>query len=135
MLLSARVLQDVANANSFEYGSEICWTEGDTLNIYFQLIDASLDTPLQGFSPAGRRFVPATGATLEITLENLDDGKKLTRLATQPFANDGSIWALQVLASDKIRGTPQARFKLTQSTVVTTGLLKNGIKIYPKTNC
>lgn len=135
MLLSARVLKDVATVNSFEYGSEASWTEGDTLSVFFQLIDASLDTPLQGFNPSGRRYVPATGATLEITLENLDDGKKLTRLATQPFANDGSIWALSVLATDKIRGTPQVRFRLTQSAVVTTGLLKNGIKIYPKTNC
>lgn len=134
MLLSARMLKDVAGVNSYEHDTQVSWTEGDTTLLYFQLIDASLDPSNQGFQPPGRRFVPAAGATLQVVLENIDDAKKVTRLATQPFANDGSIWALQVMASDKIRGTPQLRLTLTQSGVVTSGLVKNAIKIHPKSN-
>lgn len=134
MLLSARMLKDVAGVNSYEYDTQVQWTEGDTTTIYFQLIDSSLDNSSQGFQPPGRRFVPAAGATMSVTLENIDDARKLTRLATQPFANDGSIWALQIQASDKIRGTPQLRMTLTQAGVVTSGLVKNALKIHPKSN-
>lgn len=134
MLLSARIIKDVANVNSFEYDTQLEWTAGDTLTVYFQLIDATLDTAIQGFNPPGRRFVPAASSTLQVSLENIDDAKKLVRLASQPFANDGSIWGLQIMASDKIRGTPQMRLTLTQSSVVTTGLVKNAIKIHPAGN-
>lgn len=135
MLLSARMLKDVANVNSYEYDSQISWTEGDTLTLYFQLVDAALDTNREGYQPGGRRFVPAAAATLQVVVDSIDDAKKVTRLATQPFANDGSIWALQIMATDKVRGSPQLRLTLTQSGVVTSGIVKSAIKIYPKTNC
>lgn len=134
MLLTARMLKDVQTVNSFESSSQIQWTEGDALNLHFQLVDGSLDTETSTFRPAGRRFVPAAGATLTVDLENIDDAKKLTRLASQPFAQDGSIWRLQVLAADKIRGSPQLRLTLNEGGVITRGLLKMAIQIYPKSN-
>jgi len=128
------MLKDVQNVNSFEADTELNWTEGDTLDIYFQLVDLSLDRPDQGFMPSGRRYVPASGATLSCVLENLDDAKKLTRTATQPFAQDGSIWKLSILATDKVRGTPQLRITLTEGAKVTRGLAKLAIKVWPQTN-
>lgn len=132
MLLTARPLNDVQTVNSFEAVDQLSWTEGDALFIHFQLVDASLDTHLQGYEPPGRRYVPAAGATLSCILESVDDAKKVTRLATQPFAQDGSIWRLQILATDLIRGTPQLRLTLTEGAVVTRGLAKLCIKIHPK---
>lgn len=129
MLLSARFLNDVANVNSFEYADVAEFTEGDPASVYFQLIDASLDKSLDGFVPAGRRYVPAAGATLQVTVETIDDAKVITRQATQPFANDGSVWKLDFLASDKIRGTANLRLKLTEGSVTRTGLVKNGLRI------
>ena len=134
MLLSARPLKDVTSVNSFEPATELEWTEGDTVDVYFQLIDSQLDKPEQGFSPAGRRYVPAAGATLSCVLENIDDAKQLTRLATQPFANDGSIWKLSILGTDVIRGTPQLRLTLTEAGKVTRGIAKLCIKIHPASN-
>lgn len=134
MLLSARFLQDVQGVNSWEPSSSLQWTEGDQLDMYFQLIDASLDRPEQGFYPSGRRYVPATGATLSCVIENIDDAKKITRLASQPFVNDGSIWKLSILGTDRIRGTPQMRITLTEGTKVTRGCIKLGLKICPQTN-
>lgn len=131
MLLNARILIDCQNVNSWEPSTETSWTEGDTVDVYFQLIDASLDRPDQGFNPSGRRYVPGTGATLSCALENIDDAKKITRLATQPFAQDGSIWKLSVLAADTIRGTPQLRLTLTEGSRITRGLAQLGIKIHP----
>lgn len=134
MLLSARPLKDCVGVNSFEPATELEWTEGDTVDLFFQLIDSQLDKPEQGFSPAGRRYVPAAGATLSCVLENIDDAKQLTRLATQPFANDGSIWKLSILGTDSIRGTPQLRLTLTEGAKVTRGIAKLCIKIHPSSN-
>ena len=133
MLLSARFLNDVASVNSFEYAQEAEFTEGDPASVYFQLTDASLDKSVDGFVPPGRRYVPASGATLQCIIESIDDSKEITRFATQPFANDGSIWRLDFLASDKIRGTANLRLKLTEGAVVRSGLVKSGIRIYSLT--
>lgn len=132
MLLSAQMLKDVQSVNSFEPDVQLSWTEGDVVDIYFRLIDLTLDRADQGFSPAGRRYVPAAGATLSVSIENVDDAKKITRLATQPFANDGSIWKLSMLSTDTIRGTPQMRLTLTETTKVTRGTVKLAFKIHAK---
>lgn len=100
--------------------------------MYLQLIDSSLDRPEQGFSPAGRRYVPAVGSSLTVLFENIDDLKKLSRVAVQPFPLDGSIWKVSILSTDPLRGTPQIRLALSESGVTTRGLLKNCIRIHPK---
>ncbi len=133
MLLSARFLNDVANVNSFEHADVAEFTEGDPASVYFQLIDASLDKVVDGYVPAGRRYVPAIGATLQCTVESLDDAKQIVRLATQPFSNDGSIWKLDFLSSDKIRGTANLRLKLTEGGVIRTGVVKNAFRIQSAT--
>lgn len=138
MLLSARVLNDVASVNSFEYASNVAWMEGDATTLYFQLIDASLDTDMAGFNPSGRRYMPATGATLSVQLQNIDDAKVVNRTATQPFAGDASIWSIQILATDALHGMPQMLLTLVEpdglSTKTTRGLVKNGIKIFSTSN-
>lgn len=134
MKLSARVLNDVANVNSFEITEYVSWTEGDTLTVYLQLIDASLDLDIKGFYPSGRRFMPAVGSTLSVQIQNIDSAKVITRTATQPFAEDASIWSFNILATDAIHGSPQMVLTLSQGGVVTKGLIKNAIKIQSLNN-
>lgn len=134
MLLSARLLNDVASVNSWEPAEVAEFTAGDTVDVYFVLIDSSLDKAIQGFSPAGRRYVPATGATMSVTVESVDDSQAITRLATQPFPQDGSIWKLSILSTDTISGTANLRLRLTEGGVVKTGLVKNALRIHPATN-
>ena len=123
MLLSCRMLQDVSGVNSFEYAEAAEFTEGDAASVYFQLIDRSKDARSSGFVPSGRRYMPAAGATLEVVLDHLDDGKKVTRAASQPYPQDPSIWKLDVMASDKVLGTVTMRLALTEGAVVTRGSL------------
>lgn len=115
MLLSARILNNVASINSFEWADEAEFTQGDTVDIYFQLIDASLDKAVRGYQPAGRRYMPAAGATLSCKLDNIDDNIALTRAASQPFPLDPSIWKMNVLAADKIVGTCALVLTLTET--------------------
>ena len=135
MLLSARFLNDVANVNSFEYAQVGQFTKGEATSVYFQLIDESLDGALRGFAPAGRRYIPATGATLSVVVNSIDDGKKITRAATNPFPDDRSIWKLDFLATDTISGTASLQLTLTEGAVIRKGLVKNGLRIASDTGC
>jgi len=119
MLLSARFLTDVGGVNSFEYANGPEWYAGDTTAVYLQLVDISLDRNDQGFHPAGRRYVPGVGSTLEVTFDSINDAQKVVRFATQPYSNDLSIWTVPVLATDPMRGTVRLKLRLA-----------DGVKIY-----
>jgi hypothetical protein len=115
MLLSCRILTQVSDPNAFNYADEFQMTQGDTARIYFQLVDLSQDKALQQFKPVGRRFCPATGATLQVVLDNIDDAIRVTRAATQAFPTaDSSIWYVDLLATDKISGTVNMALTLTE---------------------
>jgi hypothetical protein len=120
--------------NSYSYTPEYNWTEGDTLTVYFQIVDANLDTSNQGFNPPGRRYIPASGSTMTVSLENIDDAKVLSKSATNPFASDLSIWSFNVISTDAIRGAPQMRITLSEGGTITRGLLKTSIRIAPNQN-
>jgi hypothetical protein len=124
MLLSARILNDVGGVNTFSYAQVAEFTEGDAPTIYFQLIDESLDRDSR---PAGRRYMPAAGATLQVVIHNIDDAKTATRFATQPFAQDPSIWSISLLTTDTVRGTCSVKLTLTEGAKVTRGTASNVI--------
>jgi hypothetical protein len=129
MLLSARILNDVANVNNFEYAQVGQFTKGEASSVYFQLIDTTLDGALKGFEPSGRRYMPATGATLSVVVTSIDDAKRITRVATNPFPEDRSIWRLDFLSTDTIVGTASLQLTLTEGSVVRKGLVKNALRI------
>lgn len=133
MLLSARFLNAVANVNSFEYANVAEWVAGNALTLYFQLIDDSLDRADQGFKPAGRRYMPPDDSTLTVLFGSVDDAKKVTRTATQPFSNDPSIWAVSILATDPIAGTVPVTLTLTEGAEVKKGFIQAGVRVRPLT--
>jgi hypothetical protein len=122
MHLSARILENVSGVNSFDYANQATFTEGDTPTIYFQLVDLAKNKASEGFVPAGCRYVPEADATLTITLDHVDSARKITRAATQPFANDPSIWSFVILTTDKLRGTVNMKLALSEDGKVTNGL-------------
>lgn len=124
------MLNNVQSVNSFEWADEVEFTKGDSVNVYFQLIDASLDKAVKGFSPAGRRYVPAAGATLSVKLDNINDAIAITRAATQPYATDGSIWMLTVLATDVIIGTCALALTLTEGAKTTRGRVEAAVLVH-----
>jgi len=135
MVLSARFLNDVTSKNSFEYAQVGEFTQGDTVSVYFQLVDSTLDIATHGFVPAGRRYIPDAGATLQVVVDSINDGKKITRTATNPFPDDRSIWKLDFIASDTITGTASMQLTLTEGLIVRRGLIKNGLRIASPTGC
>lgn len=129
MLLSVRFLNDVASVNSFEPTTEVRFNKGSSQIVYIQLADASLDSPNQGFSPSGRRYVPPAGSLLTVLLSNVDDAKKVSRVATQPFPGDLSMWSFPVLATDPLNGTVAMQFVLQEPTRVLRGYINTGLEV------
>lgn len=114
MLLSVRFLNDVSSVNSWEAASAIEIYAGDAQSLYFQLIDASLDRSDQSFNPPGRRYMPPAGSTLQVTFLNVDDAKTVVRSASQPYAQDPSIWSVPILSTDPLAGTTAMNLVLTE---------------------
>jgi len=116
--------------NSFEFTPAAEFFQGDPVTVFFQLIDASQDRSNQGFIPAGRRYVPPPGSTLVCVVENIDQAKQIIRAATQPFpTQDPSIWSLNFLPTDTIKGTANLRMTLVQNGQITSGLLRDAFRI------
>lgn len=122
MLLSAKMLNNVSSVNSYEVATQTAFTEGDLPVIYFKLIDSQSKV---------ERYVPATGATLSITLKNVDTLKTVTKVATNPFVGDTSIWAVQFGSTDHVKGTINLQITLTEGSVVTRGLVSAAILVQP----
>ncbi len=114
MQLSARFLIDVASVNSYEVVPSVEWTVGDNQTLYFQLVDAALDRLEQGYNPPGRRYMPAATATVQLSMLNIDDAKKVVRFCSQPFPQDPSIWSVALLPTDPLRGTVSLKLLLTE---------------------
>lgn len=131
MILSGRILSNALSANVFDYAPAAQFTQGDQATVFIQLIDTTQDTMQQGFNPPGRRFMPAAGATLQVLLDCVDDAKKITRTLVQPFPQDPSIWRLDVLPTDKVKGTVTIRLVLNESGKETRGYIKAGMLVNP----
>ncbi len=123
------MLQGVGSVNDFNYVDSVEFTQGDEIDVYFQLIDASKDKAIQQFKPAGRRYMPAADSELTVTLDNIDDDVKVTRAASQPFEGDPSIWKVSLTADDVIRGTVNLILVLDEDGVVKRGRLEAALAI------
>jgi len=124
MILSARVLNNCTDPNSYVLDDQVRFNEGDALTVYIQLTDISLDSTL---SPPGRRYVPQDGSSLQVQINPLGCGTQITRQAQQPFPGDASIWRFQILPTDGLRGTQDLRLQLLEGTNPKVGVLRNGI--------
>lgn len=123
------MLNNVVNANTYEVVDAAEWTQGDTLSVYFQLVDSSVDRAERGFSPAGRRYCPVASSTLTVQINSMDTAKSYTKTATQPFSLDASIWKIDIQATDLIQGTRDLLLVLTESAVVRRGRVPTAINV------
>jgi hypothetical protein len=127
--LGARLLKSVVSVNSFGYATQVEASSGDAFTAYFQLIDKDQHKNIEGVFPEGLRYMPLTGASVLVDVNSIDDAKKFTRSATQPFAQDPSIWALSFMAADPLAGTVGLKIRLNESGVIRTVFLQAALRI------
>jgi hypothetical protein len=128
MLLSARMLEDLVDVNHFGFATQVEATEGDSPTFFIQLTDAGLDSAVW---PRGRRYMPQAGATLSVTLQVLDSGATVTKVATQPFAQDPSIWSFGLAANECVPGTRALKLMLTEGLKVTNAWVEQAVVVSP----
>jgi hypothetical protein len=94
-------LKNVCDINGFEEAMELRLVAGNPGQVYFRLVD--LDRRVSADQGAGYlRFVPASGATMSMTIGAIDSNSVVTRSLSNPFSDDRSIWLLPILASDQL---------------------------------
>lgn len=132
MRLSAKMLKNVSSVNHFEYSSTSFLSEGGTNDIYFQLVDLdkvyypAVDTSALPNNPV--RYMPITGATVGVIFDSLFDDAEITLAASQPFAQDPSIWKV-TLAADEIPASGNFIFSLTEGASVKRAVVKNALNV------
>lgn len=129
MILSCHILDNVVDCNNWEVVNQFEATQGDSNNVYIQLIDAATNKATGGFNPPGKRYMPGVGATLTVLINSIDDAKKISRIAMQPFSLDPSIWKFQILGSDPIVGTCNLKLTLNETGVLTHGTAQMALLI------
>lgn len=132
MRLSAKMLKNVSSVNHFEYSATAFLSEGSANEVYFQLVDLDkvyypgVDTSALPNTPL--RYMPASGATVSVIFDSLFDDAEITLAATQPFAQDSSIWKV-ALAVDEIPASGNFIFSLTEGTSVKRSVVKNALNV------
>jgi hypothetical protein len=126
MKLSARPLINIADVNTFDVSTQMELHVGNATTLYLQLVDLDKDTHLD---PPGKRYMPHRDATLVLRFINIHEHKEFCRFASQPFAQDPSIWAVHLLSTDPIAGTVDVHGVLREHAVTKTFNLHAGLCI------
>lgn len=105
MKLSAKFLKNVANVNCFDYVSQWDIAEGSAQRLYFQLVDKHKDDL--------RYLTQATVISLTLIFPSIDEDVEITKTATQAFADDKSIWYIDLSASE-VPNSGAVKFNLTE---------------------
>lgn len=131
MRLNAKILKNVANVNNWQYANQASIQEGQANEIYFQFVDydkvpgsdkssALPDSPL--------RYMPQGEVSVSATFPSIDTALEFTVVATQPFADDKSIWKISLL-STQLPKSGNFKIKLTEDGADKNILAKNAIAV------
>jgi hypothetical protein len=108
MKLSAKFLKNVSNINTFQYTNQWDISEGSANRLYFQIID-KLKEDL-------RFMTQATAYSVSVTFLSIDTNSEITKSAVQAFADDKSIWYIDLSASE-VPNSGAVKFSITQDSV------------------
>lgn len=133
MNLSARMIENYVDANNYDVTPQLVMnsigvTPDVTYDVYVQLVDLSKDKAIDGYSPAGRRYIPPTGSNLQVVVRNINNAVQCGPLSMVQ-TTDPSIWRVTLLGSYQIRGSVSLQFALSTGTKITTFLVQNVINV------
>lgn len=132
MRLNAKILKNVASVNNWSYANQATVQEGQSNEIYFQIVDydqipgadkssALPDSPL--------RYIPqGTVVTLSASFPSIDSAQEFTVIGIQPFADDKSIWKVTLL-STQIPKSGNFKIKLIEDGNSKNILAKNAVTV------
>lgn len=113
MRLNVKILKNVANVNHWQYANQASLQEGQSNEIYVQLVDYDMiagNDKSVSLPENPLRYIPqGTVVTLQATFPSINDAEQFTINGTQPFADDKSIWKFSLTANQLPRS---GNFKL-----------------------
>src|ERR1035437_2138367 len=125
MMLSGIMIRNAQNVNSFQRANQISLRAGNSGVLYLQLTDLDQSDA----NDVSLRYMPAAGATLTITVDNISGLNNLiNRPASQPYAADTSIWSVTILATDALR-SGNLIGTLTEGATVRTFVIENALSV------
>ncbi|MEM4360415.1 MAG: hypothetical protein QXT45_07805 [Candidatus Bilamarchaeaceae archaeon] len=123
MRLGIKMLDSDSTLNDLKYLNQVDIYPGETVTVMFQLIN----------SQSGHRYIPASGATLSAKMYSVNDANNITKAATNPFADDRSIWSftLNAIETQKLAGV-NLELTLTEGTNIKKTWGHAVIVVHPK---
>lgn len=132
MRLNAKILQNVSNINHWEYSTEAHLQEGQLNEFYFQLVDLAKIHPAEKSKSLPdfplRYISQASSVTATVTFPALDSGDQFDITATQPFADDKSIWKVTI-PSTQTPSSGNIVIRVTEDGVSKTFVVKSAIRV------
>lgn len=119
MRLGVKMLDSSSTLNNLMYLNQVQINPGDTATVIFQIVD---------LDKGGQRFIPASGATMQINLVSIDQSKNVQKIPTNPFADDRSIWSFNLTATDTAMAAGvNMSVKLTQGADIKTATAEQAV--------
>lgn len=109
MRLGIQMLDPGSSINNLMYLNQYRINPGETAAVYFQFVDLDKQNNggcSGGFSGTGsgscppQRYIPATGATVSISLTSININNNITKIPVNAFVGDNSIWSFNMSAAD-----------------------------------
>ena len=119
MRLYIEMLDSVCNVNNWKHVDEVTISEGEASDIYFQIINKSQHI---------RYMTQATSYSVSAIFPDVDESQTIEVAASQPFADDKSIWKVS-LGSSQTPGSGTFLVKLTEDGVERTLKAELGIRV------
>jgi hypothetical protein len=113
MVLVFKLLDEVKDVNSFVEVDRKRIVKGNATPVYFRLMQDKSDSEKDLL-----RFIPQAGATVTVKFNHIDSEKVLVRSATMPYADDRSIWKVDLLTTDSNIAHDDMHVTLTQGSSV-----------------
>jgi hypothetical protein len=132
MRLNAKMLKNVSNVNHWEYAEAAFVQEGQANSFYIQLVDLDKIHPgekskiLPDFPL--RYMSQAAVFSVEVVFLDVNPDNQFTVTATQPFADDKSIFRID-LTEEQVPNSGNLQVNLTEDGVTKRFLVKGGIKV------
>lgn len=132
MRINAKILKNVANVNQWEYATEAYVQEGQTNEIYLQLVDLDkthLGEKSKALPDFPLRYMPQGAVNaIDVTFPNIDSTEEITVSATQPFSDDKSIWKV-TLSSAQVPNSGNIIVKLTEDGVEKSFVVRSAVRV------
>lgn len=93
MKLGIQMLDGDSTLNNLMPMNQMEISPGETATVMFQLINSSTK----------QRYMPAAGATMTAKMVSSNNANVLSKIPTQPFTDDKSVWSFPLSAADSVK--------------------------------